>query len=127
MDGTFFGIGKQDLGRLVEAVTANKSDDTLGRFMPVHVWDALASYLSEEKVERGHVLIAQGALDRTLYFVESGILRVHYGTRNGELQIALLGPGSVVGEGAFFSHVPRNATVQATQASVLWALTPGRF
>jgi CRP/FNR family cyclic AMP-dependent transcriptional regulator len=127
MDVPFFSAGKQDIGQLVSAVMANKSDDTLGRFMPASAWNVLAYYLSQDKVDRGHVLIAQGALDRTLYFVESGVLRVHYGTTNAGLQIALLGPGSVVGEGSFFSQIQRNATVQATQPGVLWSLTPARF
>ncbi|MBC5766727.1 Crp/Fnr family transcriptional regulator [Ramlibacter albus] len=118
---------KPDISRLVEAVRANTSEDTLSRFMPDSAWDVVAEYLSPEKIERGHVLIAQGALDRTLYFVESGILRVHRGHHNAELQLAVLGPGAVVGEGAFFSHVERSATVQATQPTVLWALTPRRF
>ena len=117
----------ENLTRLIEAVNANKSDDTLGRFMTARAWNVLANYLSLEKVERGHVVMAQGALDRALYFVESGVLVVHYGTRNAEVQIALLGPGSVVGEGAFFSEIPRNATVQAKQPAVLWCLTPDRF
>ena len=38
--------------------------------MPPAAWEVLAHYLVPEKVERGHLLIAQGALDRTLYFVE---------------------------------------------------------
>ena len=122
-----FGSERQDMRGLVAAVNANKSDDTLGRFMPERAWQVLSEYLSQNTVERGHVLIAEGALDRTLYFVESGILRVHYGSRNGELLIALVAPGSVVGEGSFFSEVPRNATVQATQPCVLWELTPGQF
>jgi CRP/FNR family cyclic AMP-dependent transcriptional regulator len=126
MDVPFFSA-RQDVSRLLDAVASNKSDDTLGRFMSPQAWEVLAHYLSPEKVERGHVLISQGALDRALYFVESGVLRVHYGSRNGDLQIALLGPGAVVGEGAFFSQIPRNATVQAIQPTVLWALTPGRF
>jgi CRP-like cAMP-binding protein len=122
-----FMMAKPDLRRLAEAVRSNSSDDTLGRFLPEATWDVLANYLSEEKVDRGHILMAQGALDRTLYFVESGVLRVHRGRQNSELQLAILGPGSVVGEGAFFSHVERNATVQATQPCVLWALTPRKF
>ena len=117
----------EDLSRLQEAVAGNKMDDTLSRFMPAKAWAVLANYLTCEKVERGHMVIAQGALDRQLYFVESGVLRVHYASRSGELQIALLGPGAVVGEGAFFSEIPRNATVQATQSCVLWCLQPSRF
>ena len=127
MSDAFLKNKKADLTRLKEAVHANRGDDTLGRFLPMSAWNVLAEYLSEERVERGHVLIAQGALDRTLYFLESGVLRVHRGTQNAQLQLAVLGPGSVVGEGAFFSHIERNATVQATQPSVLWRLTPRRF
>jgi CRP/FNR family transcriptional regulator, cyclic AMP receptor protein len=128
MMGTgFLQAKKADLARLRDAVNANSGEDTLGRFMPASAWDVLAEYLTDEKVERGHVLIAQGALDRTLYFVESGVLRVHRGHSNAELQLAILGPGSVVGEGTFFSHIERNATVMATQAAVLWCLTPRRF
>jgi CRP-like cAMP-binding protein len=127
MDLSFFRTGEQDISRLVAAVSANKSDDTLGRFMTEPAWAVLSEYLARDEVERGQVLISQGSLDRTLYFVESGMLRVHYGSRSGEMHIALLGPGAVVGEGAFFSQIQRNATVQATQPGVLWALTPQRF
>ncbi len=127
MDVPFFSAPKHDISRLIEAIASNKSDDTLGRFMPPAAWDVLAGYLSKEKVERGHVLIAEGALDRTLYFIETGVLRVHYGGRNGDMNIALLGPGAVVGEGSFFSEIPRNATVQATQSATVWGLNPERF
>ncbi|MES3000162.1 MAG: cyclic nucleotide-binding domain-containing protein [Pseudomonadota bacterium] len=126
MDFPFFNSGKQDIGRLVEAVRTNKNDDTLARFMTPKAWDTMADYLSAEKVERGQVLIAEGALDRTLYFVESGVLRVHYGNASSA-HVALIGAGSVVGEGSFFSQIPRNATVQATQTGVLWGLSPSRF
>jgi CRP/FNR family cyclic AMP-dependent transcriptional regulator len=118
---------KPDLSRLVAAVQANKSDDTLARFLQPDAWEVMAAYLSQEKVERGHILISQGALDRTLYFLESGVLRVHRGHSNSQLQLAVLGPGSVVGEGSFFSEIERNATVQATQPSVLWTLSPAKF
>ena len=36
-------------------------------------------------------------------------------------------PGTVVGEGAFFSGQPRSATVVATRDSQLWALKYARF
>ncbi|HVZ43003.1 MAG TPA: cyclic nucleotide-binding domain-containing protein [Ramlibacter sp.] len=128
MDLPLLKPARPDVSRLVAAVQCNKSDDTLARFMPPEAWEHLAEYMSVERVERGHILIAQGALDRTLYFLESGVLRVHRGQSNdNQLQLAVLGPGSVVGEGSFFSEIERNATVQATQPSVLWSLTPERF
>jgi CRP/FNR family transcriptional regulator, cyclic AMP receptor protein len=43
------------------------------------------------------------------------------------VRLAIVGPGSAVGEGAFFTRLPRNATVQAASNSKLWCLTPIRF
>ena len=40
----------------------------------------------------------------------------------GRMKLAVLAPGTVIGEGAFFSGQPRNATVVATRDSALWAL-----
>src|SRR6185295_4193007 len=109
MDLSLMKSSRPDVSRLVAAVQGNRSDDTLARFMPPEAWKRLADYMTMEKFERGHVLIAQGALDRTLYFIESGVLRVHRGHSNTQLQLAVLGPGSVVGEGSFFSEIERNA------------------
>ena len=127
MDLPFLKPTKHDLSRLTAAVKANKNDETLARFMPDAVWAALSTHLAPEKIDRGHVLMAQGALDRTLYFVESGALRVHFSNDRGQVLLAILGAGAVVGEGSFFSQIERNATVQALQPSVLWALTPQSF
>ena len=127
MDLPFLKPTKHDLSRLVAAVRANKSDETLARFMPDAAWAALSTHLSPEKIDRGHVLMAQGALDRTLYFVESGALRVHFANDKGQVLLAVIGAGAVVGEGSFFSQIERNATVQAVQPSVLWELTPQSF
>jgi CRP-like cAMP-binding protein len=127
MDVPFFSAAKHDIAGLVTAVKGNKADDTLGRFMTPLAWKVLAAYLSPEKVERGQILIAEGALDTTLYFVESGALRVHYGNPEKKVYVAQIGPGAVVGEGSFFSQIPRNATVQCAQPGRLWALTPSHF
>jgi CRP-like cAMP-binding protein len=35
--------------------------------------------------------------------------------------------GSVLGEGAFFSRLPRSATVQASSPCTVWSLTAMRF
>ncbi|MBU1358712.1 MAG: cyclic nucleotide-binding domain-containing protein, partial [Gammaproteobacteria bacterium] len=75
----------------------------------------------------GQVLIDQGANDRTVFFVESGALSVHVIGEKGEMRLAILNPGSVVGEGAFFSRLPRSANVVATGAARVWRLTAIRF
>lgn len=124
---SFLKLKAPDVSNLSRVVTANARDDTLARFFPEEAWPVLAGYLTAQNVDRGQVLTAQGALDRTLYFIESGTLRVHYGDAAGQIHIATLGPGSVVGEGAFFSHIERSATVQATEPCKVWSLTPERF
>jgi CRP/FNR family cyclic AMP-dependent transcriptional regulator len=95
--------------------------------MPGPAWPILAGYLDVENIQRGHILTAMGALDRTVYFLESGTLRIHYSKDPGQLVVATLRAGSVVGEGAFFSHLERNATVQAMTPCRIWSLTPSRF
>jgi CRP-like cAMP-binding protein len=52
---------------------------------------------------------------------------VHYQDEKERLRLAIVTAGSVVGEGAFFSHRPRSATVQATAPCKLWSLTAIRF
>ena len=61
MELPFFKVGDQDISRLVEAITTNKSDDTLGRFMPSAAWQVLSQYLTLEKVEKGHVAMRSSA------------------------------------------------------------------
>ena len=62
-----------------------------------------------------------------MYLIESGQLTVHYEDEKGRIRLAVVGPGSAVGEGAFFTRNPRNATVQAASPCKIWSLTPIRF
>jgi CRP/FNR family transcriptional regulator, cyclic AMP receptor protein len=87
----------------------------------------LASYLQPFTMEEGQALIEQGSKDTTVYLVESGTLNVLQTDDIGHAQVAMVGPGSCIGEGAFFSRMPRNATVQAATRCKLWSITPMRF
>lgn len=116
-----------DLTGLARAVRKNKSPDSLSGRLDDFVWHALAECLQPQVTEYRQVVIKQGDKDRHLYFVESGMLRVYRSERDARLQLAALGPGSVVGEGTFFAPVVRNASVEAVEASTLWELTPERF
>ena len=46
---------------------------------------------------------------------------------NGFVQLALLAPGTVVGEGSFFSHLARNSSVVAYSECKVWELSPVDF
>ena len=119
---------KPDVRGLIAAISRNKEDGTLARlFLETQRWNALADYLRPSVLQRGHLLISQGALDRKLYFLESGSLKVDLRTNTGFVQLAILAPGTVVGEGSFFSHLVRNSSVTAYSECKVWELSPEDF
>lgn len=116
-----------DIQRLAQSIAQCTASDALRcQFSQPH-WDILAAHLQAFSLTTGQVLIEQGASDRSLYFIESGNLSVHYEDQKSRVRMALVGAGSVLGEGGFFSHQPRSATVNASTACRLWCLTPLRF
>lgn len=118
---------KFDVQGLLKAITDNDTSDAFSPRLTPAQWDILGSYLQPLAVSGGQVLIQQGAEDRTLYILETGSLTVHYEDSKGRVRLAVIYPGSAVGEGAFFSRNPRSATVQAAGNSKIWSLTPLRF
>jgi CRP/FNR family transcriptional regulator, cyclic AMP receptor protein len=118
---------KFDIQGLVLAVANNQSNDSFRPNLTQFQWELLASYLQPFALMHGQVLIEQHALDRALYLIESGSLTVHYEDTQSRVRLAIVGAGSAVGEGAFFTRQPRNATVQGAANSKLWCLTPIRF
>ena len=118
---------KADLQGLIRAIDQAQAEYSMTNPLTPAQWDVLAAYLQPCTLESGRVLFAQGTSDRTLYWIESGTLSVHYEDEKSRLRMAMVGAGSVVGEGAFFSRRPRSATVQAAAPCRLWALTALRF
>jgi len=127
MSTPFSSHDKPNIQALLEAVTNNPNDPTLSHMLTQAQWAVLSGYMQASTLPPGQILITQGAEDRTLYFVESGMLTVHFEDAAGKIRLAAVGAGSVVGEGGFFSYMARSATVQAGSACKLWALTPMRF
>ncbi len=120
-------IVQTDIQGLAQAISSTTATDGLRcQFSQPH-WDILAAHMQAFSLASGQVLIERGTVDRSLYFVESGSLSVHYQDPKARVHMALVGPGSVLGEGAFFSHQPRSASVQASIACRMWCLTPSRF
>jgi CRP/FNR family cyclic AMP-dependent transcriptional regulator len=116
-----------DVLALAQAMRASNALDAVPANLSDAQWQLLGDYLQPVTLSQGQVLIEQGVKDRTVYFVESGSLTVHYEDDKDRVRIAMVGAGSVLGEGAFFSHLPRSATVNAGGHSRLWCLTPLRF
>ena len=118
---------KSDLQGLITAIAQSTAEDGMGNALASEQWDILASYLQPCTLAGGQMLFTQGASDRTLYLLESGSLSVHNEDAKGRLRLAIVTPGSLVGEGAFFSRRPRSASVQAAAPCKLWSLTALRF
>jgi len=116
-----------DILALARAMDTSTAVDAMRLQLPAAQWQTLGGYLQALSLSAGEVLMKCSAQDRTVFFVESGHLTAHREDEQGSIRMALLGAGSVVGEGSFFSQEPRRATVQATSACRLWRLTPLRF
>jgi CRP/FNR family transcriptional regulator, cyclic AMP receptor protein len=116
-----------DVLDLAKAMRASSALDAVPLNMTDAQWLVLGDYLQPVSLRQGQVLIEQGVKDRTVYFVESGSLTVHYEDDKDRVRIAVVNAGSLLGEGAFFSHLPRSASVHAGNLSRLWCLTPLRF
>lgn len=112
---------------LIDAVARNVGDEALGKSLTAQQWEAMAPFLQPFTLAPSQMLIAQGSMDRTLYFLESGSLSVHFEDEAGRVHLAIVNAGNAVGEGGFFSQMPRNATVQAVGECKLWNLTYLRF
>ncbi|QEA12979.1 Crp/Fnr family transcriptional regulator [Comamonas flocculans] len=115
------------LQALVSAIQQAPEGDSLGGGLSAAQWALVAPYLQPLELGPSQVLFDQGSTDRSLYLIESGSLSVHYQDAKQRVRLAIVGSGSVVGEGAFFSHRARSATVQSNGVSRLWGLTPLRF
>ena len=112
---------------LMDAIFQNHTDDALHQMVSLAQWDLIGPFMQPFSLAQGQILIKEGSMDRILYFIESGSLSVHFEDLGGKVNLAILHPGSVVGEGSFFSQRPRSASVQGVSACELWALNPIRF
>jgi len=113
-----------DITTLVQAVRTLNADDAFNAGLEPQQWQTLAPYLSPRDIRAGDLLIRQGHTDRTAYLLEQGNLQVFAsGDVHGRGRIAILRPGSLVGELGLFAEVPRSANVEAMTPCVVWALS----
>jgi CRP/FNR family cyclic AMP-dependent transcriptional regulator len=117
-----------DITTLVQAVQTLNAHDAFKAGLDAQHWQALAPYLARQPLRAGQLLIRQGDADRSAYFLEHGNLQVFTtGGPPGSYRIAILRPGSLVGEPGLFAAVPRSANVEAMTPCVVWALSVSRL
>lgn len=117
-----------DITPLVQAVQTLNATDAFKAGLGASQWTTLAPYLARHSLRAGHLLIRQGDTDRNAYFLEQGNLQVFVsGGRPGSQRIAILRPGSLVGEPGLFAEIERHANVEAMTPCVVWGLSVFRF
>ena len=97
-------------------------------------WARLLAHTAARRFGAGEVVIDAGAEERALYIVSTGVLEILAGPygptrKDGRRprRLALAGPGSVVGELAFFDGLPRSATVRGLTDGELLRLSLQAF
>jgi CRP/FNR family cyclic AMP-dependent transcriptional regulator len=122
MNALLTGNRRSDVQGLTQPIAqCNASDAMRCQFSPPPHRDLRASYFQPITLSNGQLLIEQGAADRTLYFIGSGTLSVHDEDEKTCIRMAIVGAGTVLGEGTFFSHQPRSATVLACSAALVYS------
>lgn len=91
--------------------------------IPAREIAAIDSLTTPVEIDEGRVLMRQGAPGNEALFILEGEVLVE---RDGEA-IAVVGPGSIVGEAALIAQQPRNATVTAATEVVALAMTRREF
>ena len=112
-----------NVNQLIEAVGTLDASDALPCKLTPDEWKALAPYLSVCFLRPGEPLMREGDAERELFILAEGELQVSI---HGNV-FATLKPGTVVGEGTFFSGQSRSATVTPSSAGVAWGLHWDRF
>jgi CRP/FNR family cyclic AMP-dependent transcriptional regulator len=117
-----------DITTLVQVVQSLNAPDAFKPGLNAQHWQALAPYLARHGLRAGDLLIRQGDADRSAYLLEQGNLQVFVsGGPPGRHRIAILRPGSLVGEPGLFAEVPRSANVEAMTPCVVWGLSTARL
>ena len=84
---------KLDLSGLINAITQATAEDSLSNPLNTADWNLLSAYIQPMTLAAGQTLFMQGASERTLYFVESGSLSVHYEDEKERLRLAIVTAG----------------------------------
>lgn len=88
----------------------------------------LLAFTSERLTyQADHVLCRQGDLGDAAYIIIDGEAAVRIATSSGEIEVARLGRGDVVGEIALLCDVPRTATVTAIEKLTALKITKEVF
>ena len=116
-----------ELDLLVQAMQTLNAEDAFRTRLSLEQWRVIQPFLTRHEIRAGDLLIKQGDTDRAMYFLAQGTLQVFVTGGPPGTRIAILRPGSVVGEPGLFGDGPRMANVEAMTPCVVWALRGPRL
>lgn len=113
---------------LLQAIQSLNAEDAFRPRLDPSQWRTFLQYLTRHEIRSGDLLLKQGDMDRTLYFLGQGTLQVYAtGGAPGSSKIAILRAGGMCGEPGLFADGERTANVEAMTPCVVWALRLPRF
>lgn len=82
---------------------------------------------SNKVLKEGEIVFRQGEPADSMYLIRKGTLQVYISKDNGEMNLATLEAGSIVGEMAFFDNKPRSASVRAAKPTEVTQISRSDF
>lgn len=87
----------------------------------------LAAHCETKNVAAGQKLFSEGDFGDAMYILKQGVLEIFKKDLLGDVRIAEVRPGSLVGEMALVDGKPRSANVKATEAARLLSLSRAAY
>lgn len=89
--------------------------------------DVVSKRIFEKEYKKGSVLFVEGMPGEVLYVVTEGSVEITKKTKDGDVTIAVLNPGEIVGEMSLIDAGPRTATGRTNADSKLIVITKKSF
>lgn len=83
--------------------------------------------VSIKHLKKGDALMKEGEMSNSMYWVQSGTLRLFKKKGSGFIEIGVVHSGEVVGEMSFLDNQPRSASVEALQPCDIVEIPRGKF
>ncbi|PAT36447.1 Crp/Fnr family transcriptional regulator [Vandammella animalimorsus] len=115
------------LADLAAAFAAPLDPEAISKPLAANHWELLAGFLTPTNLMEGETLFQRYRDERSLYFLESGRVTIHYENEKGTLRVALVSSGTVFGEASFLGNMPRQASAQVATAGRAWQLSRLKF
>lgn len=87
----------------------------------------MVKFLNRKIYYGGDVIFEEGASGDCAYLIERGSVRISKRTRGGDVELGVLGAGSIFGEMALIDSSPRMATAIAAEETVVTFVNHAMF